>query len=280
MAILRPRPCAARIVLSESAARATGRPQAVSYDVCPQVRRPAGSVPSADLHTDAMTVPTARPWSPRDARVLAMMVMAALLVGLAPHPTARAGLTAASQVEAPEGVWPLDPEPSVLAPFAPPPDPWGAGHRGVDLEGSPGQVVRSALPGKVGFAGSVAGKPVVTVLHGGRRTTYEPVVAGLEPGAPVAAGDPIGRLVLSASHCFPAACLHWGLRRGEDYLDPLSLVGGGPVRLLPLWRDVPATSGDQALEWLSALSVWRPAIDVVLRRAGEPDDRPGAGGRS
>ena len=38
----------------------------------------------------------------------------------------------------------------------------------------------------------------------------------------------------SSSHCFPEACLHWGLLQGEAYLDPLSLVGGGPIRLLPL----------------------------------------------
>ena len=37
------------------------------------------------------------------------------------------------------------------------------------------------------------------------------------------------------THCLPAACLHWGLRAGDTYLDPLQLVGGPmPVRLLPL----------------------------------------------
>ena len=42
-----------------------------------------------------------------------------------------------------------------------------------------------------------------------------------------------------ARHCLPRACLHWGWLRGETYLDPLRLVGGGPVRLLPLWRRLP-----------------------------------------
>lgn len=28
-------------------------------------------------------------------------------------------------------------------------------------------------------------------------------------------------------------CLHWGWLRDEVYLDPLDLVGAGPVRLLP-----------------------------------------------
>ena len=59
-------------------------------------------------------------------------------------------------------------------------------------------------------------------------------------GDTVVAGDGrSARLELPGSHCFPAACLHWGWIRGETYLDPLRLVGGEPVRLLPLWRDLP-----------------------------------------
>lgn len=137
-------------------------------------------------------------------------------------------------------VWPLDPVPDVVQRFDPPEHDWEPGHRGVDLRGRPGQVVRSALPGRVGFVGAIGGKPVVTVLHGGRRTTYEPVVASVVEGQTVAAGDPLGRLVTRSSHCFPATCLHWGLIEGEAYLDPLELIGAQPVRLLPLWRERPA----------------------------------------
>lgn len=154
----------------------------------------------------------------------------------------------------PVGVWPLQPEPDVVRPFEPPPAPWAAGHRGVDLAGRPGQVVHAALDGTVGFVGSIGGKPVVTVVHGGRRTTYEPVVASVVRGQEVAAGDALGRLVVPDSHCFPASCLHWGLIRGEQYLDPLSLLDGGRVRLLPLWRDDPVTS---RLPWTPPLDQWR-----------------------
>lgn len=168
----------------------------------------------------------------------------------------------------PAGVWPLEPEPRVVEDFAPPEDPWGAGHRGVDLAGAPGQVVRSALAGTVSFAGSIAGKPVVTVRHGDLRTTYEPVVASVGRGDVVAAGDVVGRLVVPASHCFPDACLHWGLIRGDTYLDPLSLVGGGPIRLLPLWRDAPVSpradaAAEPAIPWLSALAAWRRPLDAL-----------------
>ncbi|GAA5128898.1 hypothetical protein GCM10023339_57390 [Alloalcanivorax gelatiniphagus] len=164
--------------------------------------------------------------------------------------------------EDPAGVWPLSPEPDVVRGFEPPPHPYASGHRGVDLAGSPGQPVLAALPGTVGFAGSIGGKPVVTVLHGGRRTTYEPVVASVERGQQVAAGGVLGRLVVTDSHCFPAACLHWGLVEGtgddQTYLDPLTLVGGGPVRLLPLWRDEPVTL---RLPWTPPLQTWRRPLD-------------------
>ena len=63
----------------------------------------------------------------------------------------------------PVGEWPLRPRPAVVAGFDPPADPWGAGHRGVDLLGHAGQPVRAALPGTVTYAGGLAGRGVVVV---------------------------------------------------------------------------------------------------------------------
>ena len=140
-------------------------------------------------------------------------------------------------VSDPVGTWPLSPAPEVLAAFDPPSSLWGAGHRGVDLAGAVGQPVRSALPGTVTWVGVLAGRGVVVVDHGPTRTTYEPVVGEVSVGDVVLAGDRLGVLELAGSHCLPAACLHWGWREGDTYLDPLRLVGGGPVRLLPLWSD-------------------------------------------
>lgn len=132
------------------------------------------------------------------------------------------------------GVWPLAPTPAVVAPFDPPLSRYGAGHRGVDLAGTAGQKVRAAAAGRVTFAGSLAGRGVIVVSHGATRTTYEPVTARVEVGAQVATGQVLGTLEAFGSHCAPAACLHWGLIEGETYVDPLTLVGAGPVRLLPL----------------------------------------------
>jgi murein DD-endopeptidase MepM/ murein hydrolase activator NlpD len=130
---------------------------------------------------------------------------------------------------------PLDGNLRVVRRFDPPAQPWLAGHRGVDLAALPGAVVRSAGDGDILYAGRIAGRGVVSIGHaGGLRTTYEPVVPTVARGDHVGAGDPIGILEAGHAGCPVAACLHWGLRRGDTYLDPLLLIGWGRMRLLPL----------------------------------------------
>lgn len=125
----------------------------------------------------------------------------------------------------------------VLTPFRRPPTPYGAGHRGVDLAAAVGSPVRAAGSGIVVYAGSLAGRGVVSIDHPvGMRTTYEPVTASVGAGDTVVSGQVIG--VLEAGHpsCVPAACLHWGARLPDgSYLDPMGLLLGLRVRLLP-WR--------------------------------------------
>ena len=131
--------------------------------------------------------------------------------------------------------WPLAGVPAVTRPFQPPPRPWLPGHRGVDLAGAPGVLVLAAGAGVVAFAGSVAGVGVVSIDHpGGLRTTYEPVTPLVAAGTQVVAGEPIGVLLPGHDGCPVDACLHWGLRRGGDYLDPLTLLGLARVRLYPV----------------------------------------------
>jgi murein DD-endopeptidase MepM/ murein hydrolase activator NlpD len=131
--------------------------------------------------------------------------------------------------------WPLAAPHPVTRPFQPPPQPWLPGHRGVDLGANPARVVYAAGAGTVAFAGLVAGVAVVSIDHpGGLRTTYEPVTPLVRAGQSVHAGQPIGLLLAGHPGCPVAACLHWGLRRGSTYLDPLALLGYARVRLLPL----------------------------------------------
>lgn len=132
--------------------------------------------------------------------------------------------------------WPLDPAPVVVRRFDAPDDPWGAGHRGVDLLGRRGQPVLAAGDGVVSFSGVIAGRGVVSVRHdGGWRTTYEPVTDRVPTGTRVSRGDRIGRLgPAGQGHCPPRACLHWGALAGpRDYRDPLALLGLVRPVLLP-----------------------------------------------
>lgn len=172
------------------------------------------------------------------------------------------------------GVWPLDPRPEVVAEFDPPSTPYGSGHRGVDLAGSVGQEVRAAAAGRVTYAGSLAGRGVVVVSHGATRTTYQPVRATVRVGRSVVAGEVLGELEASGSHCAPRACLHWGLVEGETYLDPLTLVGAGPVRLLPLFGSAAPALGPVGFEQPAP----RTQVPPGLRRGGVPDGTPVADG--
>jgi murein DD-endopeptidase MepM/ murein hydrolase activator NlpD len=171
-----------------------------------------------------------------------------------------------------KGVWPLVPRPAIASRFDPPASRWGAGHRGVDLVGHAGQGVRTALGGTVTFAATLAGRGVVVVNHGGVRTTYEPVSASVHVGQHVGPGARIGTLQRASSHCFPQACLHWGLLQGETYLDPLTLVNAGPIRLLPL----EGTPGGSSVLG-PALGLMGSPASAPLTLAGAPAGRPSAG---
>lgn len=112
---------------------------------------------------------------------------------------------------------------------------WLPGHRGVDLRGDAGEAVKAAAMGTISWIGVIDNIPMVTVTHpDGLRTTYQPVEATVMTGQVVTAGQEIG--LLGTGHCPDRACLHWGLRDGDSYLDPLMWLAGygtGEVRLLP-----------------------------------------------
>lgn len=117
---------------------------------------------------------------------------------------------------------------AVLEPFDEPEHAYASGHRGVDLVVRPGDPVRAAAGGEVTFAGSTAAGPWVSVQHAdGIVTSY-----GALEAVHVAAGDAVTRgqvlATASGSHApdvlRPEPGLHWSARRGEAYLDPLTLL--------------------------------------------------------
>jgi murein DD-endopeptidase MepM/ murein hydrolase activator NlpD len=188
------------------------------------------------------------------ARLILLVIVTATALLAPPPPLFAAGARGArsapladadlpATVPAIGRTWPVGSRPRVLRGWEPPATAYGPGHRGVDLAAPVGAPVRAVAPGRVAFAGRVAGRGVVSVALTGMgdpplRTTYEPVTAAVEEGEEVEPGEVIGTVEASGSHC-TAPCVHWGLRRGEGYLNPLSLLPPwllhrGPSRLLPL----------------------------------------------
>ncbi len=113
----------------------------------------------------------------------------------------------------------------IIRHFEPPPTPYAAGHRGIDVAAPVGTDVLASAGGSVAFAGQVGGELFVSIDHAdGLRTTYSFLSLVLvKAGATVAQGD---RIALSGrGHAGSEADhLHFGVRRGDVYLDPEPLL--------------------------------------------------------
>lgn len=182
---------------------------------------------------------------PRRRRLAAVLVGLVSVSGLLLSPAApavseeptapRAVATVAAPSPRGDYGWPTGALGVVLEDFAPPAARWGSGHRGVDLSLAAGSPVLAAADGTVAFAGTVAGKPVVSIDHAdGVRTTYEPVEGSVEAGEVVARGQVIGTL-LPGHRSDGASALHWGARTGpKEYVNPLRLISPPVIRLKPV----------------------------------------------
>lgn len=128
---------------------------------------------------------------------------------------------------------------AVERPFQPPAQRWDPGHRGVDLAASAGDAVLAPADGVVSFAQNLAGRPVVSIQLSaapGYRTTLEPVRAIVAVGERVVAGQVVGFVESATSRGSGPGHrgLHWGLRFGDRYVDPLTwTTGRTDVRLVP-----------------------------------------------
>lgn len=134
--------------------------------------------------------------------------------------------------------WPLAGKPAVLHGFDLPKQPWLSGHRGVDLAAAQGDAVLAPTSGVVTFSGVVVNRPGLTIaVNNGLRLSFEPVTSSLEVGDAVIRGQKIGTLK-GPTHCdgsTTSSCLHWGVRRGDEYINPLQFILDlRPSVLLPL----------------------------------------------
>jgi murein DD-endopeptidase MepM/ murein hydrolase activator NlpD len=116
----------------------------------------------------------------------------------------------------------------VIRPFEEPANPYGSGHRGIDIAAPFGTAIRAPADGTVSFAGTVAGSLFISIDHdGGIRTSYSWVSAiAVKKGQTVAAGAVIGR----TGQGHPGSDrthLHFSARLNGTYIDPMLLLGGG-----------------------------------------------------
>lgn len=167
------------------------------------------------------------------AALVASMLALLLAIGV---PSAAALVSARSSGDAWRTYRPPTDAP-VLDPFRPPPEPWLPGNRGIEYATSAGATLVAIGPGVVAFAGPVAGRLVVSILHpDGLRSALTGVAAvDVDVGDRVWAGAPVA---------VAGERTHLGVRRGEAYLDPASLwgtvAGGGSVHLVPAGAPAPS----------------------------------------
>jgi murein DD-endopeptidase MepM/ murein hydrolase activator NlpD len=117
---------------------------------------------------------------------------------------------------------------AILRHYEPPPTPYAAGHRGIDMAAPVGTTVVAANDGVVAFAGPVAGRLFVSIDHAdGIRTTYSFLsLIGVKQGQSVERGDPVGASG-TGDGSSPEPHLHFGARTGADYIDPEPLLLDG-----------------------------------------------------
>lgn len=117
----------------------------------------------------------------------------------------------------------------VADPFRPPTCRWCAGNRGIEYVTVAGVPVRAVAAGRVTFAGAVVDRRYVVVEHAdGRRATY-----GHLASVDVGVGERIDvRTIVGTA----GDTVHFGLRDGDDYVDPTPELGrlAHTVRLVPV----------------------------------------------
>ncbi len=162
-------------------------------------------------------------WSRRSHRARRLALLLALGGGLCWQP-APAWAT---------GGWGWPVVGAVLRGFDPPANPYGPGHRGIDIATAVGTPVTSVAPGVVTFAGPVGGDLFLSVDHGaGLVSTYSWLSSVL-----VRKGDvvTVGAVVATSGAGHPGivpAHLHLGAKLDGEYVDPLELLAPLDVRRL------------------------------------------------
>jgi hypothetical protein len=163
--------------------------------------------------------------------------------------------------------------------FDPPDDPYGSGHRGIDIGADVGIVIVAPDDGVVSFAGKVGGKLFLTIDHGGGVSSTCSWLSAVmvRKGDRVVRGQPVA--LTGWGHTdLPAPQLHLGVRLDGTYVDPLDYLGTPPVadliRLAPIDAAAPAARvAAGRMTGLAYPTTARAARGDVLGAAGGPSQR-------
>jgi murein DD-endopeptidase MepM/ murein hydrolase activator NlpD len=126
----------------------------------------------------------------------------------------------------------------VIRGFDLPDDPYGSGHRGIDIAAQVGTTIAAPADGAVTFAGPVGGHLFLTIDHGGGlSSTYSWLTANL-----VRKGDHVTRGQAVALTGWghpgePVPHLHFGVKLDGAYVDPMEHLG--PISLAAFVRLAP-----------------------------------------
>jgi murein DD-endopeptidase MepM/ murein hydrolase activator NlpD len=161
------------------------------------------------------------------ARILISVLLGLVLLTT---PVARGTVTATGWT------WPV--AGPVIRGFDLPDDPYGPGHRGMDIAATVGTTIVAPADGTVAFAGPVGGRLFLTIDHGaGVSSTYSWLTANLvRKGAAVTRGQPVA--LTGWGH--PGALvphLHFGVKLDGGYVDPYAYLG--PLSLASFVRLAP-----------------------------------------
>jgi len=124
-------------------------------------------------------------------------------------------------------------------------------HRGVDLQGSAGEIVRAACDGVVEFAGEVpadgGGRTRAVTIRSadGLLVCVSPLSATrVSKGGRVVAGDALGELAESGDGSSSASHVHLSVRDGDTYVEP-SIQSAGQMTDAPDETTLPSSTGGE-----------------------------------
>lgn len=195
--------------------------------------------------------------------------------------------TAAQADAATPWTWPVTG--AIVRGFDPPDDPYGAGHRGVDIAAAIGTVVVAPDAGVVTFAGKVGGRLFLTIDHGGGISSTCSWLSSVlvHKNDHVVRGQPVATTDWGHAD-LPVPHLHFGVRLNGAYVDPMAYLAPlsvtGLIRLAPLGGNGSAPLGATAVGRMTGLANSPSPSRVALvgaRRLDHAGRRPGGSfGRS